>query len=47
VQVVPTLILRRHGADIARFVNVLNPDEVRSAIAAAVASPNATPDTVH
>jgi len=46
-QVVPTLILRRHGAEIERFVNVLRPDDVRSAIAAAVPKPNATSDTVH
>lgn len=46
-QVVPTLILRRHGADIERFVNVLRPDDVRSAIAAAVARQNATSDSVN
>jgi thioredoxin-like negative regulator of GroEL len=46
-QVVPTLILRHHGADIERFVNVLRQDDVRSAIAAAVAKPNASSDTVH
>lgn len=42
--VVPTLILRHHGADIERFVNVLKPDDVRSAIADAVAKPGATTD---
>lgn len=47
VQVVPTLILRRHGADIERFMNVLRPDDVRAAIAAAVAEQNATSDSVH
>jgi len=36
VQVVPTLILRHHGAEIRRFVNVLKPDDVQVAIAAAV-----------
>ena len=36
VAVVPTLILRQHGLDIKRFVNVLKVDEVRSAIASAV-----------
>jgi thioredoxin-like negative regulator of GroEL len=46
-QVVPTLILRHRGADIERFVNVLRHDDVRSAIAAAVAKPNASSDTVH
>jgi thioredoxin-like negative regulator of GroEL len=46
-QVIPTLILRHHGADIERFVNVLRPDDVRSAIAAAVGRPVSTSDTVH
>jgi hypothetical protein len=46
-QAVPTLILRHHGADIERFVNVLRQDDVRSAIAAVVAKPNASSDTVH
>jgi len=45
-RVVPTLILRRHGAEIGRFVNVLRPDEVRCAIAAVVPTPDAIPDTV-
>lgn len=36
-EVVPTLILRHRGVEIERFPNVLEPDEVRSAIAAAVA----------
>jgi hypothetical protein len=44
-QVVPTLILRHHGTEIGRFVNVLKDADVRSAIAAAVAKSNATPDT--
>lgn len=46
-QVVPTLILRHHGADIERFVNVLRHDDVRSAIAAAIAKPNAKSGIVH
>lgn len=46
-QVVPTLILRHRGAEIERFVNVLKHDDVRSAIAAAVAKPNATTDRAH
>ena len=37
--VVPTLILRKRGAEIVRFVNVLKADEVKSAVAAAVAEP--------
>lgn len=36
--VVPTLILRQRGAEISRFVNVVKPDDIRSAIAAAVSS---------
>jgi thioredoxin-like negative regulator of GroEL len=43
-RVVPTLILRHHGADIERFVNVLKPDDVRSAIAGAVANRGAASD---
>jgi hypothetical protein len=38
--VVPTLILRHHGVEIARFVNVLKDEDVRSAMAAAVANYN-------
>jgi thioredoxin-like negative regulator of GroEL len=44
-QVVPTLILRHHGTEIGRFVNVLKDADVRSAIAAAIAKSNATYDT--
>lgn len=36
--VVPTLILRQQGAEIKRFMNVLDADDVRSAIAAVVAT---------
>jgi hypothetical protein len=43
-RVVPTLILRHHGAEIERFVNVLKPDDVRAAIARVVAKPGATSD---
>jgi hypothetical protein len=41
--VVPTLILRQHGTDIERFVNVLKVEDVRSAIAAAIKSPAPAP----
>jgi hypothetical protein len=35
--VIPVLILRHHGKEIARFVNTLGPEDVRQAIEAAVA----------
>ena len=38
-RVVPTLILRQHGTEITRFVNVLKVEDVRAAIAAAIKSP--------
>lgn len=34
--IVPTLILRHRGVEIARFNNAMSPDEVRAAIAAIV-----------
>ena len=43
VPVVPTLILRQHGTEVKRFVNVLKVDDVRSAIIAAIKSPAPTP----
>jgi hypothetical protein len=43
-KVVLTLILRQGGAEIKRFANVAKPDELRSAIAAAVAKPRAIAD---
>lgn len=37
-EVVPVLILRHHGQELARFVNTLDAEEVRKAIAERVAS---------
>jgi hypothetical protein len=44
-EVVPVLILRHRGAEVGRFANVLRAEEVRPAIAAAVAGAGAAPDS--